>query len=188
MHAPEEVYDDLLVPALTAAKRDREHDAITLEDLQFVRQATQAIMDDGALRQSQAVTAAADAVAIPDEASVARPVPSRYASWAVQRATRSIRWCCGCSSMCSIHNGTPSRSPPSRCRPPKWSHGSSSKAWSSSVLQHCHRGPPLRLGTCVSDYGPDFPLARSSWDAGGGLERVTPIGRCSSRPGLMRWA
>jgi hypothetical protein len=76
MHAPEEVYDDLLVPALTVAKRDREHDAITLEDLQFVQQATQAIMDDVALRQSRAVTAAADAVAIPDEVSVARPVPS----------------------------------------------------------------------------------------------------------------
>jgi len=75
-HAPEEVYDDLLMPALTAAKRDRERDAIMLEDLQFVGQATQAIMDDVALRQSQAAPAAADVVAISDEAPVARPVPS----------------------------------------------------------------------------------------------------------------
>jgi predicted PurR-regulated permease PerM len=75
MHTPEEVYDDLLVPALTAAKRDREHDAITLEDLQFVRQATQAIMDEVARPQSQAATAAG-ALPPADEAPDARPGPT----------------------------------------------------------------------------------------------------------------
>jgi predicted PurR-regulated permease PerM len=73
-HVPEDLYDDILVPALTAAKRDREQDAITPEDLQFVLQTTQAIMDDVALRQSQASTAVAGAIA-PDEAPVASPGP-----------------------------------------------------------------------------------------------------------------
>jgi B12 binding protein len=44
-HAPEDVYDDIVVPALTAAKRDREQNAITPEDLHFVLQATRAIID-----------------------------------------------------------------------------------------------------------------------------------------------
>ncbi len=57
-HAAEEVYDGLLVPALTAAKRDREHGTITPEDLQFVLQATRGIMDDVQLGQSQVPTAA----------------------------------------------------------------------------------------------------------------------------------
>ena len=72
-HAPEDVYDDLLVPALTAAKRDRAHDTMTPEDLQFVLQATRTIVEAVELRQSQAATTAAEAFAAPGEAPVARP-------------------------------------------------------------------------------------------------------------------
>jgi hypothetical protein len=73
-HAPEDVYDDLVVPALTMAKRDREQDAITPEDLHFVLQATRAIVEAVELRQAQALTAAgADAPA--GEAPVATTRP-----------------------------------------------------------------------------------------------------------------
>jgi predicted PurR-regulated permease PerM len=60
-HTPDEVYDDLLLPALTSAKRDRAQDALTDEDVQFVVQATRAIVEDLGVRQSQAVTRLADA-------------------------------------------------------------------------------------------------------------------------------
>jgi predicted PurR-regulated permease PerM len=60
-HTLDEVYDDLLLPALTSAKRDRAQDALTDEDVQFVVQATRAIVEDLGVRQSQAATLPADA-------------------------------------------------------------------------------------------------------------------------------
>ena len=57
-HDPEDVYDDIIVPALTA-KRDRELSTMTPEDLQFVLQATRAIVEAVELRQSQTDTTAA---------------------------------------------------------------------------------------------------------------------------------
>jgi hypothetical protein len=59
-HTLDEVYDDLLLPALTSAKRDRAQDALTHEDVQFVVQATRAIVEDLGVRQSQATTLPAD--------------------------------------------------------------------------------------------------------------------------------
>jgi predicted PurR-regulated permease PerM len=53
-HTLDEVHDDLLLPALTSAKRDRAQDALTDEDVQFVVQATRAIVEDLGVRQSQA--------------------------------------------------------------------------------------------------------------------------------------
>ena len=40
------VYDEVLIPALVAAKRDREQGALAVEDLQFIVQATRAIIED----------------------------------------------------------------------------------------------------------------------------------------------
>jgi predicted PurR-regulated permease PerM len=60
-HTLDEVYDDLLLPALTSAKRDRGQDALTDEDVQFVVQATRAIVEDLGVRQPQAATLPADA-------------------------------------------------------------------------------------------------------------------------------
>jgi predicted PurR-regulated permease PerM len=76
-HAPEDVYEDIVVPALTMAKRDREHDTITPEDLRFVLQETHTIIDGVELRQSPASTAAAaEASASVDEAPVASSMPT----------------------------------------------------------------------------------------------------------------
>jgi predicted PurR-regulated permease PerM len=44
--SPEQVYDELLIPALTIAKRDRERDDLTDEDEEFVLQATREIVAD----------------------------------------------------------------------------------------------------------------------------------------------
>jgi hypothetical protein len=74
-HTPEDVYDDIVVPALTAAKRDREQGTMTPEDMHFVLQATRAIIDSVELRQSQTLTAAAGALAPPGEEPVARTGP-----------------------------------------------------------------------------------------------------------------
>jgi predicted PurR-regulated permease PerM len=73
--APEDVYDDIVVPALTMAKRDREQDTITPADLHFVLHATRTIVDSVELRQSQALTAAAGADAPTGEAPVATTSP-----------------------------------------------------------------------------------------------------------------
>ena len=59
-HTLNEVYDDLLLPALTSAKRDCAKGALTDEDVQFVVQATRAIVEDLGVRQSQAATLPVD--------------------------------------------------------------------------------------------------------------------------------
>ncbi|MGH8056959.1 MAG: AI-2E family transporter [Candidatus Entotheonellia bacterium] len=74
-HALEDVYDDILVPALTAAKRDREQDTLTPEDMHFVVQATRAIIDDLGLRQPQAPPSSAGASDTPGDETVARAAP-----------------------------------------------------------------------------------------------------------------
>jgi predicted PurR-regulated permease PerM len=48
---PEHLYDELLVPALTYLKRDRERDDLTETDEQFVLRATQEILEDLGERQ-----------------------------------------------------------------------------------------------------------------------------------------
>jgi hypothetical protein len=45
-HSHENVYDELLVPALVAAKRDRERDQITDQDEEFILQAMREIIED----------------------------------------------------------------------------------------------------------------------------------------------
>ena len=59
-HTLDEVYDDLLLPALTSAKRDHAQDALTDEDVEFVVQATRAIVENLGVRQTQATTRPAD--------------------------------------------------------------------------------------------------------------------------------
>jgi predicted PurR-regulated permease PerM len=74
-HTLDEVYDDLLLPALSSAKRDRAQDALTDGDVQFVMQATRAIVEDLGMRQSQAETRpAAPPELLAEEARVA-PLP-----------------------------------------------------------------------------------------------------------------
>jgi hypothetical protein len=65
----------IMVPALTAAKRDRALGTMTPEDLQFVLQATRAIVETVELRQSQAAATAAGAFAASNEEPLARTVP-----------------------------------------------------------------------------------------------------------------
>jgi predicted PurR-regulated permease PerM len=55
---PEQVYDELLVPALVYATRDRDRDILTKSDEQFVRQATHEVLEDLGERRSAAVLAA----------------------------------------------------------------------------------------------------------------------------------
>jgi predicted PurR-regulated permease PerM len=52
-HPLEAVYDDVLIPALSEAKRDRELGTLTEEDVQFIIDATRAIVEDLGTRQPQ---------------------------------------------------------------------------------------------------------------------------------------
>lgn len=71
---PEQIYDDLLVPALTYARRDRERDEITEADEQFILQGTREIMEDLGERRSAAALADT-AASSPDGAEA--PAPPR---------------------------------------------------------------------------------------------------------------
>jgi predicted PurR-regulated permease PerM len=74
-HTLEEVYDDILVPALTAAKQDREQDSLEPEDMHFIMQATRAIIDDLAMHQSQTSppVAMASGPAVDEAGTVTQP-------------------------------------------------------------------------------------------------------------------
>jgi predicted PurR-regulated permease PerM len=52
--SPEQVYDELLVPALIYTKRDRDRDSLTESDEQFVLQATHEVLEDLGERLSSA--------------------------------------------------------------------------------------------------------------------------------------
>jgi predicted PurR-regulated permease PerM len=69
-HALDTLYDDVLIPALNSAKRDRDLGTLTEEDLQFIIQATRAIVEDLAVRQPQLLTSSAT-TAIPSAADTA---------------------------------------------------------------------------------------------------------------------
>ncbi len=58
-HALETLYDDVLIPALNAAKRDRDLGTLTEDDLQFIIQATRAIIEDLGVRQPQLLASSA---------------------------------------------------------------------------------------------------------------------------------
>ncbi|MCX5770786.1 MAG: AI-2E family transporter [Candidatus Hydrogenedentes bacterium] len=73
--SPEQVYDELLVPALVYTKRDLERDLLTEADEQFVLQATHEVLEDLGERRSAATMAAAKelpAVEVPARASRVR--------------------------------------------------------------------------------------------------------------------
>jgi predicted PurR-regulated permease PerM len=52
-HGIETLYDDVLIPALNAAKRDRESGTLTDEDMQFIIHVTRAVVEDLGMRQLQ---------------------------------------------------------------------------------------------------------------------------------------
>jgi predicted PurR-regulated permease PerM len=58
-HTLDEVFDDVLIPALNAAKQDHELGTLTEEDMQFIMQATRAIIEDLGTRQRQPATSSA---------------------------------------------------------------------------------------------------------------------------------
>jgi predicted PurR-regulated permease PerM len=70
---PEQVYDELLVPALNAVKRDRERDDLTEADEQFVFRATREIVEDLGERQAAAAGPAAE----PAREGAVAPTPPR---------------------------------------------------------------------------------------------------------------
>jgi predicted PurR-regulated permease PerM len=68
---PEQVYDELLVPALNCTKQDRERDDLTEADERFILQATREIVEDLGERQAAAAGTAAE----PDGAGTEAPAP-----------------------------------------------------------------------------------------------------------------
>jgi hypothetical protein len=64
-HDIDELYDEVLIPALSAAKRDHELGTLTEEELQFIIQATRRIIEELSIRQQQSLTSAAFTSAVP---------------------------------------------------------------------------------------------------------------------------
>jgi len=71
-HTLAEVYDEVLVPALNTAKRDRDLETLTEEDVQFIVHATREIVEDLAVHQAQPTPPSSEATAAPVRASAAR--------------------------------------------------------------------------------------------------------------------
>lgn len=71
-HTLAEVYDEVLIPALNSAKRDRDLETLTGEDVQFIVQATREIVEDLALHQAQPAPSSGAAAAAPVRASTVR--------------------------------------------------------------------------------------------------------------------
>jgi predicted PurR-regulated permease PerM len=77
-HAPEEICDTLLVPALVAAKQDHERHILTEDDWHFIVRATREIIEDMDTHQPSAETLAAEPAADLGDAPVALlPAPVR---------------------------------------------------------------------------------------------------------------
>jgi len=55
---PEQIYDDMLIPALVYTKRDRERDLLTEADEDYILHATHEVLEDLGERQSAAILAA----------------------------------------------------------------------------------------------------------------------------------
>ena len=68
-HDREVVYDDVLIPALNAARRDRELGTLTEEDMAFILRATRAIVEDLGLRPSPPSSSSPTAAEAPRNAS-----------------------------------------------------------------------------------------------------------------------
>ncbi len=68
---PEQVYDELLVPALNYVKRDRERDDLTEADEQFILRATREIVED----LGERAAAAAESAAAPAGDATRTPAP-----------------------------------------------------------------------------------------------------------------
>ena len=75
-HDIEELYDEVLIPALSAAKRDHELGTLTEEDLRFMIQATRRIIEDLSIRQQHSLTSATHTSTVPGtEPSTMTPPP-----------------------------------------------------------------------------------------------------------------
>jgi predicted PurR-regulated permease PerM len=72
-HTLEAVYDDVLIPALNAAKRDHELGTLTEEDVQFIVQATREIVEDLAIHHAQPSLSSSTTAEAPIRASTASP-------------------------------------------------------------------------------------------------------------------
>jgi predicted PurR-regulated permease PerM len=71
-HTLAAVYDEVLVPALNTAKRDRDLGTLTEEDVQFIVRATREIVEDLAVHQEQTTPPPSAAAAAPIRASAVR--------------------------------------------------------------------------------------------------------------------
>jgi predicted PurR-regulated permease PerM len=75
-HDIEELYDEVLIPALSAAKRDHGLGTLTEEDLRFIIQATRRVIEELSIRQQQSLTSGTHTSTVPEtELSVGTPPP-----------------------------------------------------------------------------------------------------------------
>ena len=160
---PEQVYDELLVPALNYVKQDRERDDLTEADEQFVLRATREIVEDLGERQTAAAGGAARR-----QRRARRPRRSpKVRILGCPGHDEADGWPWRCSGSCSTRPGGRWRSCRWRCSPPnRWPWpGRRSRRSSASGL--CRRAAWRIPATCASGCGPGCPRRKSWWGAGG---------------------
>ena len=169
-----DVYDTVLIPALSYAKEDRQRGILTATDVQDLVQATREIVEDLATHPSGA---ALDAGVTAEEHGAARvpgvPVPLL----GCPARTTSTRWRCVCSSRPAIPRVWRSTCCHPGCSRPTSSPGSPRPSPPSSVLAPSCQGVPHLRYLC-KQLRARFPPCRSSSGAGGhrarGRDRGAP--------------
>ena len=160
-----DVYDTVLIPALSYAKEDRQRGILTATDVQDLVQATREIVEDLATHPSGA---ALDAGVTAEEHGAARvpgvPVPLLGCP---ARGTTSTRWRCVCSSRPVIPRVWRSTCCHPGCSRPTSSPGSPRPSPPSSVLAPSCQGVPHLRYLCkqLRARFPALPIVVGCWGA-----------------------
>jgi hypothetical protein len=89
-HPQEQIYDEVLVPALNYARRDRQRSSLTEDDEQFIFHATREIVENLDIRQPKTEPSSNDGS---EKAMEETPAHCRkFGSWAAPRAMRRTSW------------------------------------------------------------------------------------------------
>ena len=159
-----ETYETMLIPALSAAKKDQARDNLTADQMHFIVQTTREIVEHaGLLSPSSAPPATADAPVVSAPETVLPPPVPIVAYPAHDEADAvALR----CSGTCSIPCATPSRSCPRPCSLGRSGRYSSSTRRHSCVWEDWRRAAWPRPATSASGCGRSCRHSRL-WSAGG---------------------
>ena len=118
-HPQEQIFDEVLIPALNYARRDRELGRLTEDGEQFVFRATREILEDLNSLMPKSSPEAADSEKVAMAVDDLLPRFLKCASWGVLPATKPMNSRSTCFASCLIPPDMKSKLCPTRCSLPK---------------------------------------------------------------------